>query len=101
MIYIKGVHAYHVLALQHLLEWPGIISGIGLLVRNCVVHLHKDALQLAYFRGYKPPPKTTNTPKYAHPFPLLEQKQGPPSSADSSRSGKQMHQLIEAEIRVA
>lgn len=81
------------------MKWPGII-GLGLLVRNCVVHLHKEALQLAYFRGYKPPPKSANTPKCTHPFPLLEQKQGPLLSADSSSSGWQMDQLIEAEVRV-
>lgn len=100
MIYIKGAHAYHVLALQHLLKWPGI-SCLGLLVRNCLVHLHKEALQVAYFRRDKPPSESANTPKYAHPFPLLEQKQGPPLGADSSTSGKQMDQLIEAEVRVA
>lgn len=99
MIHIKGAHAYHVSALQHLMKWPGIIC-LGLLLRNCVVHLHRAALQLAYFRGYKPTPKSANSPKYTHPFPLTEQKQGPPSSADSSSSGKQMDQLIEAEVRV-
>lgn len=98
VICVKGAHTYHVL-LQDLMKWLGIIC-LGPLVKNCVVHLHKEALQLAYFRGHKPPTKSTNTSKYTHPFPLLEQKQGPPSSADSSSSGKQMDQLKEAEVRV-